>query len=110
MVHQTNRQRSLGIDDLSAENHFHRFAFADHTAQSVLPTTARNDSEIDFRLSERSLIAGNAQVAGQRPLTTAAQTITVDHRDYGLGKTVDSVEQRPIEHDFALLYGGPLGK
>ena len=78
--------------------------------QALRPATAGNYPQINFRLSERSLVAGDAHVARERHFATAAETVSVHHGDNRFGKTIDRIEQRTIQHDFALLNRGALGK
>src|SRR6266571_5709423 len=64
--------------------------------------TTGNNPQIDLRLSERSLLTGDANIASERHLASATETISVDHSDYRFGKTVDRVEERTFQHHFAL--------
>ena len=110
VIHQADRERSLRVDDLARQDHLDRFAFADQTSQPLRAAAARNNSEIDFGLAERSFVAGDAHVARERDFTTAAEAIAVHHRDDWLRKTIDGVEKRSIQHHFALLNRGALGE
>ena len=56
--------------------------------QALRTASAGYDAEVDFRLPERGFVAGDTNVAGESQLTAATQTVTVDHRDDRLWKTV----------------------
>src|SRR5205807_7134298 len=92
----------LRVYDLASQDEFHRLAFAHKPGQTLRTATTGNDAQIDLRLSEGSLLAGDANVASERHLASATQTIPVDHGDYRFGKTVDRVEERTFQHHFAL--------
>src|SRR5262249_42597659 len=110
LIHQSNCQSGLGVDDLSGEDHFHCLSFTYQSGQTLSTATARNYSQIDLRLPERSFVAGNANVAGQRYFATTSQTVAIDHCDNWFGKRVDRIKERTFQHHLSLGNGGSFGK
>src|SRR6185503_7898986 len=78
--------------------------------QPLRSASARYDAKIDFRLSERGVFAGDANVTGQRQLAAAAQTVAVHHGNYRLRECIDRVEEATLEHDLALRNRRALGE
>src|SRR5207245_8681472 len=52
MIYQTEHKRSLGVDNLTSQNHFHRFAFAQEPGQTLRAPAAGYDAEINLRLPD----------------------------------------------------------
>ena len=91
MIDQPNCVRRFCVDDLAGEDHLHRFSLADQSCQTLRATTARNNPEINLRLTKRRRFTRDANVASQRQLATASKTVTVDHCDNRASETCRSL-------------------
>src|SRR5262249_42537573 len=66
------------------------------------PTT-RNNTELDFRLTEFGVAGGNPNIARHRQLAATAQRKAVYHRYHWLRKILHRVKCTPALHDVALF-------
>jgi hypothetical protein len=66
------------IDQSTAEAHFHGLGLAHRAGQALGAAHARQYAEVDFRLTEFGVVAGQDEVAHQRQFTSTAQGVTVD--------------------------------
>ena len=69
-------------------------ARADQAGQPLGAAAARDDAEQDLGLPKARLLAGDAEVAGQRELAAAAEREAGDRRDGGARDVGDRVEGR----------------
>src|SRR5215212_8143328 len=100
----------MRVYDLAREDHLHRFSFTNQTRQSLRPAATRNNAEINFRLTKRRRLTRDANVARERQLTTATETIPIDHCNHRLRKIVDRGEQRSSHHHVTLRDRRASGK
>ena len=69
---------------------------ADEPGKPLAASAARNDADVDLRLSELRVFRRDADVARHRELASAAKAVAVDHRDQGLRKSVYDVVERGV--------------
>ena len=69
---------------LAGGDYFHRDLRTDEARQALRSASARDDTDVHFRQAELRVAPGDAPMAGERKLETAAQGRAVDRRDHGL--------------------------
>ena len=96
LVDEPHRQRLVGAHLTAGEDQVLGPARADQAREALGAAAAGDDAEQDLRLAEASLLAGDAEVAGQRQLAAAAQGEARDRRDGGardVGHRVQRTEE-----------------
>ena len=83
----------MRIDRLPEQAQFERGAAAGKAQQSLGTAEARNQAEVDFRLSQFRGVAGNPKVAGHGQFHATAQGKAIDHGDDGLAQPFDPSHQ-----------------
>src|SRR5262245_29050933 len=110
MVDQAERLCFRRIDEISGQDQLHCFSLTDQPCESLRSATARNDTEIDFRLTELCGLRSDSKVAGQGQFHAAAKTETVDHRNYRLREFLDGIKDTPLLHHITLCQRRPALK
>ena len=85
--------RPRAPDGIAAQHERERRRRADEPRQALGAARSRQQAEPDLRQAERGLRRGDAVMAGERQLETAAERCAMDRRDDGLGARLD-----PLEH------------
>ena len=97
LVDEADGQRLVGPHLPAGEDQVLGSARADQAGQPLRAAAARDDAEQDLGLAEPGLLAGDAEVAGQRQLATAAEREAGDRRDGGprdVGHRVERPEEK----------------
>ena len=92
----------LRADHLPGKNELERAALADQPRQTLRAATARNKSELDFRLAEFRGLHSDPDGAGHRRLAAAAERKPVDRCNHGLAEILDVIEH-PLSEAARLL-------
>src|SRR5262245_19385315 len=96
--HQSAHQaRALGLDGVHApagEAKLHGLGLADGAGEPLRASCAGHDAEIDLRLAEGGIVAGEDDVAGHGKLAAATERIASDRRDDRLAAVTDAVKRR----------------
>ena len=90
-----------GVHALAGEHEVERRRRADELGQAFHAAPAGYDAEHDFRQGKlrRGLVDHHAIAAGQRELEAAAETMTADQRQRGVGHRGQAVEAIPAAFD-----------
>src|SRR3990172_4220146 len=81
LIHQTPLQSDLRRYRLARQDHLQRSSLADQPRQTLRAAIARRYADLDFRLADAGVGAGDAQGAGQRQLASASQRKGMDGGD-----------------------------
>ena len=90
-AHQAGALGVAGVDGLAAEHHLHGQGLAHGAQQALGAAGARHDAEVDFRLAEAGVLAGDEDVGVHGQLAAAAQGETVDCGYQGFGEAGDAL-------------------
>ena len=104
LVHQSHRQRLVGLVAPAEEHDLPRARMADGLEQALVPLDVVGEAELRRRDAELRRSRAVAQVAGERDLHPAAEAVAVDHRHRGLERALDRV-QHAVEQVVVLPYG-----
>ena len=94
MVNQTEFFRFLGAYTVAGQNVFGCSPRIDQSCQSLRSAVSRNYSEINFRLTENSVLRSETNVARHCQFTSAAESVTVNGCDYRFIKILNFIEYR----------------
>ena len=79
MIHQTNALRLLGGNHFPRQAKLMRHTFAAETRQPLRTAIAGQNSQFHFGLAQLGGLTGDANRAGKRQFTAAAQRKSVNH-------------------------------
>ena len=91
-IDQAERLGAAGALGLAGQHHGHRLDRADQARQPHRSAEARMQAEQHLGEAEARVVDGDALVAGQRQLESAAEAIAVDHRDGRQRQAVEPVQ------------------
>lgn len=84
--------RFLCRDAIAAHDQLHGLGLSDQPRQSLRAAIAGDDAQVDLRLAELGVLAGEAHVTGHGQLAAATQGKTVHGRDHRLSEALDGIE------------------
>ena len=90
--------RPRGMKFLSGEEHLKCTCLADEAGEALGTTPSGDDAEGRSAVSKDGIGGGDADVAGEGKVESAAHTVTVDGSDDWCGKTVDG-KHEPLAHE-----------
>src|SRR5688500_961128 len=93
-VDQTDAIRLVGVHLATRVDHLRRETWSDEPGQPLRATPAGWNPQADFRLREAGVLRGEANIAGDSQLATAAECVPVDRGDHRLRQTLDCAGQR----------------
>ena len=108
LVHESHRQRLVGLVAPSEEHDLPRARMADGLEQALVPLDVIGEAKARRRHAELRRSRAVAQVAGERDLHPAAKTVAGDHRHRRLERALDRVKHA-IEQVVVLPYGLFIG-
>src|SRR2546430_2639283 len=111
LVHQPDPIGLRRADDFSRQDELQRTSLADQPWQTLCSAAARNDSQLDFRLSELRALRGHSNGAGHRSLAAAPEREPIDGRDHRLAQVLDEIEDLlSVRAGLFRLDGGDPGE
>ena len=96
-VHEAPCERLRGIEPAAEEDHLLRARLADDAPEPLRAAGARDDAERRLGQPELHVRRGDAQIADERELETAAERDAVERGDHGLRRPIERTELRAIE-------------
>src|SRR6185437_3429998 len=110
LVHQPQRQGRFRVKHVAGQYEFARARMADSMRQTLRAAKAWNQRQIDLRLAEARLLAGDYQVARHRQFQSAAERKAVDRGDNRDRQILEALHHT-MTHARKLqpLAGGHLG-
>src|SRR6185312_6483978 len=90
------------VDHITGQCDLHRAPLADEARQTLCAAPAAHYAEVDLGLRESRRLAGHSDVASHCQLVAAPEAEAVDHRDDGLGKSVDRIKERSFVKGVSL--------
>src|SRR5688572_16931935 len=93
-VDETDALRLLGVHMASSVDHLGRETRPDETGQPLRAAPARRNPQADFRLRKAGILRGEANIAGDGKLATAAECVAIDGGDDRLWQAFDGAGER----------------
>ena len=103
-IDEAELKGAAGVDRLAEDAQIEGGLEANQPRQALGAAGARDQAELHFGLAEARVGVGDAIVAGEGQLETAAEGGAVKRHDDGLGRVLDLIEER-IEVDHRALAG-----
>ncbi len=92
------RSASVCVHHAAGQDHVHGLGLADRMRETLRATDARNDTELDLRLTELRIVGGDDDVAQHRQLAATAERVAGHRRHHRLARARNAM---PVGGEFA---------